>query len=74
VDPIRANDVDTITSSTLLLGKATATKVEIGKAGVSTEVLGNLNVVGNLTVSDITTPIDSENVLVADNYICLNKG
>ena len=74
MDPIRANDVDTITSSTLLLGKATAPKVEIGKAGVSTEVLGNLNVVGNLTVSDITTPIDSENVLVADNYICLNKG
>ena len=70
----RVDDIDTLNATTLLLGKATATRVEIGKAGVSTEVRGNLDVVGNLTVSGTTTSIDSENVLVADNYICLNKG
>jgi len=50
-DPTRVNDVDTITATTLFLGKATADKVEIGKAGDITEVKGSLTVDDDATFS-----------------------
>ena len=47
LDPTRVDDLDTLTATTLALGKATATKVEIADTGVVTEALGNFNVLGD---------------------------
>ena len=45
------DDIDAITAGTLLLGKATATKVEIGDNGVITEIQGPLNALGAITMN-----------------------
>ena len=37
-------DMDTVNANVLAVGKTKATKVEIGKVGATTEVLGDLNV------------------------------
>ena len=47
-DDTRVDDIDTLTGTTLQLGKATATKVEIGSSGITTEILGNTNITGTL--------------------------
>lgn len=49
-DPALINDIDTLTATTLLLGKSTATKVEIADTGVITEVQGTLNIQANIDV------------------------
>lgn len=43
-DPMEVDDIDTLTATTLLIGKSTATKVEIGDTGITTEVQGPLTV------------------------------
>lgn len=54
-DPTRVDDVDALTATTLLLGKATATKVEIADTGIITEIQGNLDALEGLDVTgDIT--------------------
>jgi hypothetical protein len=52
---LTSDDIDTSTATTLLLGKATATKVEIADTGVTTEVQGSLDVVGTSTLQGATT-------------------
>ena len=37
-------------------------------------VAGDAVITGNLTVNGTTTTVSSQNLLVEDNYICLNKG
>jgi uncharacterized delta-60 repeat protein len=49
-DPTRVNDVDALTAVTLQLGKSTATKVELAKSGVDTEIKGKLDVAEGLDV------------------------
>lgn len=49
------DDIDTLASGTLLLGKDRASKVEIGDTGIETEVQGNLDVLQTATVAgDLT--------------------
>ena len=48
---IICNDIDSVTATTLLLGKATATKIEIADTGVITEVQGPLNAIEAVTMS-----------------------
>ncbi len=67
---LEADDLDTTSATTLLLGKSTATKVEIADTGIITEVQGNLDakegldVTGNSTMSgylqfsDMTAPVN----------------
>jgi hypothetical protein len=50
-DPALINDIDTLTATTLQLGKATTNKVEISKSGVVTEVKGTLNIQANIDVA-----------------------
>jgi hypothetical protein len=49
------DDIDTRTATTLLLGKSTATKVEIADTGIVTEVQGSLDVLGTSTLQGATT-------------------
>lgn len=46
LDPIQCNDIDSRTTSTLLIGKSVATKIEIANSGVTTEIQGILAVNG----------------------------
>jgi hypothetical protein len=77
---LTADDIDSATATTMLLGKATATKVEIADTGVTTEVQGPLTtlegitVTGELNVSgqirrNVTTHNVTTTVLVTDNNI-----
>jgi len=52
---VRVDDIDSRTATTLLIGKATATKVELADTGVVTEVQGNLDVLEGLDVTGNTT-------------------
>jgi len=47
--------LDTQAAGTLLLGAVTADKVEIADAGVDTEVQGDFDVLGNVTITSNTT-------------------
>jgi len=52
--------VDTKSAGTLMLGEATANKVEISKAGTETEIQGTLDVHGGLDVNeDVTIDLDA---------------
>ena len=63
---VTANDLDARTAAPLVLGKATATKVEIADTGVVTEVQGNLDVLQGLDVTgDITVTGTVDGVDVA---------
>jgi hypothetical protein len=42
-DPTRVDDIDTLTATTMLIGKSTATKVEIADASVRTEIQGPID-------------------------------
>jgi hypothetical protein len=52
---MQSDELDTRTATTLLLGKATATKIEIADTGVTTEIQGPLDVVETMTADDIDT-------------------
>jgi hypothetical protein len=43
-----SNDIDTTTATTLLIGKSTATKLELGDTGVITEIQGPLTVLSSI--------------------------
>jgi hypothetical protein len=58
------NDLDARTATTLLLGKATATKVELADAGVETEVQGTFQAVQAATF-DSTVAITGVATLTA---------
>ena len=58
VGAITSDNIDTATATTLLLGKSTATKVEIADSGVTTEIQGPTEVLGSsstLKISDSTS-------------------
>jgi len=67
LDPLEVDDVDARTATTLLLGKLTATKIELANTGVTTEAQGPLTalegvgVTGNITV---TGTVDGRDVSV----------
>lgn len=46
---LKVDDIDTNTATTLLIGKSTATKIEIGDSGVTTEVKGPFDVLDVFT-------------------------
>jgi len=58
---IQTNDIDTLTSTTLLIGKDVATKIEIGDTGVLTEIQGDLDVFGSTT---LTGSIDAASLTI----------
>ena len=65
---ILATDVDAATATTMLIGKATADKVEIADSGVETEVQGTLDVHGGLAVTEdvsITLDATDEKITIA---------
>jgi len=57
LNSFKTNIIDARTATTLIIGDSTATKVEIGKTGTITEIIGgldiqqNLDVTGNILVS-----------------------
>jgi len=55
VNPIIVDDIDARTATTLLVGKSTATKIELADAGVTTEVQGPLTVVSSVDTATATT-------------------
>jgi hypothetical protein len=55
-----SDNIDSVNPGTLTIGAVNATKIDVASVGVSTEIQGNLNVVGNLSVDD--------------NYIRMNNG
>jgi len=67
LSPLEADDLDSRTATTLLVGKNTATKIELAKTGVTTEAQGPLaalegvGVTGNITV---TGTVDGRDVSV----------
>jgi hypothetical protein len=54
VEPISFNDIDTTAANTMFIGKAIATKVEIGKAAITTEIKGKLSIKDNIDTSSAT--------------------
>ena len=52
--PLLVDDVDTVTSGTLAIGKSTATRVEISDTGVATNIRGNLLIDEGVRFSSIS--------------------
>ena len=73
LDPLEVDDIDALTASTLLVGKSTATKVEIADTGVVTEVQGDCNIEGVLDTIAAGTltvgPATATKVEIADTGI-----
>ena len=73
LDPLTADDLDSTNSTTLLLGKSNATKIEIANTGVITEVQGGLTVEGNVdTIAAATLligPANTTKVEIADTGV-----
>jgi len=65
---IDAGGVTSGTEGTVYIGGTNATKLELGRSGQTTEVMGNL------TVSGTTTTISTANLAVSDELIILNDG
>jgi hypothetical protein len=54
VQPISFNDIDTTAANTMFIGKEFATKIEIGKSLITTEIKGNLIIKDNIDTSSTT--------------------
>jgi hypothetical protein len=75
LDGSGALNIDTSdTSSGITLGTATsAVPISIGHATSEVTIGDNLTVTGDLTVSGVTTTLDTTNLLVEDPIVVLNK-
>lgn len=60
-EPVLANRLDARSATTLQLGYNTATKVELAKAGVTTETKGPVNALNYFQFNDITAPANPSN-------------
>jgi hypothetical protein len=54
-DPTRVDDIDTLTTTTMLIGKSTATKVEIADTTIVTEIQGPLSAAETTNLIGVVT-------------------
>jgi hypothetical protein len=66
---LKVHEVDTAVGATLRLGKATATKVEIGAIDITTEIRGDVDL---STHDGITSGLHLDGILVTANALQLN--
>ena len=75
-----SNNFDARTSTTLSIGTVTASLINIGQTGITTQVLGDLTIQqnaiisGNLNVMGTVSTINSQYLNIKDNSILLNDG